>query len=302
MTVYDIVILAVIGFFAIWGLWRGIIREVFDVTGLVVGILAARHFAPMLGAKIPPKAVALPTKTIILSVIILILVWLIIRIIGALIRKVVCHGPVKPLDRLGGFLVGIIKGALLILALAILVAITPLGDILSAPNKNSPVLSVTMRIARPLAERYRKALGSSLTKNINDALANMLENIKSENLPDSAKSDAKQAFVSGMSGVELTSLKISLDTLSPEADRVIQEILRDKKFMGLSAGLLYKKLKESGTVIDIDLKQLSPEARQAALLVMQNPTLTGVNIDSVCSKTGVDLKKLAQQLNSPTGN
>jgi len=300
MTVYDIVILAVIGFFAVWGLWRGIIREAFDVAGLVVGILAARHFAPMLGAILPPKAVTPLIKAIILSVIILLLVWLLIRIIGAIVRKIIRHGPVKSMDRLGGFLVGILKGVVLILAVAILVAITPLGDIINLPNKSSPVLRTTMKIARPLAERYRKILGSSLKKQTSQALVAILEEMVDEIPTDQTKSAGSQASTSSLgSGIEITSLKISLDTLSPDADRIIREILRGKDFMGLSAGMLYDRLKASGTTIDIDLQQLSPEARQAALLVMQNPTLAGIDIDKVSSETGIDLKKLVQNLDSP---
>ena len=306
MTIYDIVILAIIGIFAIWGVWRGIIREVFDLTGLIIGVLAARHFAPGLGASFPPKAVPQVVKTIILSIVILLVIWLVVRIIGAIVRKIIRHGPVKSMDRLGGFLVGLFKGTVLVLAIAILIVITPFGNSLGAAGENSPVLNVTIKIARSMANRYRKALGLEIQKQTKKALASIKKQIEDSDLQiggDVTEVLSKMRDTGDSKGnFEMTSLKISLDTLSPNADRIIKEILRDKNYMGLSAGMLYDKLKSSGTTIDIDLSELSPEARRAAMVVMQNPTLEGIDIDKATEESGVNLKKLLQQINRSSNN
>ena len=145
MTVYDIIILVVMGIFSLWGLWRGIIREAFEAAGLIIGLLAARQFAPGLGAHIPPRAVPQLVRTIAVSIIILLAVYLVVKFVGMLVRKIVRHGPVKSMDRLGGFIIGAVKGALLILALAVIAAFMPFGGKLDSVAGDSPLFGTTTR-------------------------------------------------------------------------------------------------------------------------------------------------------------
>ncbi len=215
MTIYDIIILAVIAIFSIWGLWRGIIREAFDAAGLVIGVLAARQFAPAIGAQLPPQAVPQVVRTIIVSILILLVVWLIVRFVGAIVRKIIRHGPVKSVDRLGGFLVGALKGILLVLALAILVAVTPLGNVLDAAAGDSPIYGTTMKVAHSLANRYREALGTAIRKRTMQAVASVKKTGDPQRLSKAADQTASN-LKDRIKG--LTTLKISLDTLSPKAD------------------------------------------------------------------------------------
>jgi membrane protein required for colicin V production len=48
MNVPDIVILVVVGFSSIFGLWRGFVREVLAVIAWIAAILIARQFSPVL--------------------------------------------------------------------------------------------------------------------------------------------------------------------------------------------------------------------------------------------------------------
>ncbi len=297
MTIYDIIILAVIGIFSVWGLWRGIIREAFDAAGLVIGVLAARQFAPAIGADLPPQAVPQVVRTIIVSVLILLVIWLIIRFVGAIVRKIIRHGPVKSVDRLGGFLVGALKGIILVLALAILVAATPLGNVLDAASGDSPIYGTTMKIAHSLANRYREALGTAIKKSATQAVASVIKTSDPQRLSKAADQTASN-LKDRIKG--LTTLKISLDTLSPKADRLVRELLRDDDYLGLTAGVIYDGLKSSGTTVDIDLNELSPEARAAAIYFIEHPSLENIDLDKISNETGLDLEKMMKHINPQT--
>jgi len=303
MTVYDIIILVVMGIFSLWGLWRGIIREAFEAAGLIIGLLAARQFAPGLGAHIPPRAVPQLVRTIAVSIIILLAVYLVVKFVGMLVRKIVRHGPVKSMDRLGGFIIGAVKGALLILALAVIAAFMPFGGKLDSVAGDSPLFGTTMKVAGSLAHRYKKALGTGVRKQTARAVAAVMKKTGDDRkLKRAAEgvATAVKPVTAGMSGSagEITGISIQLDRLSPEADRLVKEILKDKNYLGLSAGLMYDKLKASGTVVDIDLSELDSDARRAALLLLENPALTDVDLDKLSSETGVDLHRLAEQFKS----
>ncbi|MFN3821165.1 MAG: CvpA family protein, partial [bacterium] len=63
MSLIDIVIIALILLFGLWGLFRGLIVEVFEVLGLVAGIWGGRtwggHLAHLLPQVLPSRLTAL---------------------------------------------------------------------------------------------------------------------------------------------------------------------------------------------------------------------------------------------------
>ena len=275
MSVQDTVILVVIGIFALWGWWRGIIREAFDAAGLIIGVLAARQFAPALGAAIPIKIVPQLVRTIAVSVIILLVVWIAILFVGYLVRKIIRHGPVKSLDRVGGFMVGMLKGGVIVLALAILVAITPLGTLLDITSEKSPIYNTAMKMAKPLANRYRDALKKSVKGRVNKAVPAVIRSIDPEKMKKAAKKfkemTLKVPSVQTGAAEKISSLKISLDTISPQTEKVIKEILKDQEMLGVDMSKLFDKLKESGTTLDIPLEDLSPKARDLVKQIIEDP-------------------------------
>lgn len=275
MSIQDIIILVVVGIFALWGWWRGIIREAFDAAGLIIGVLAARQFAPVLGAAIPIKVVPQLVRTIIVSIIILLAVWIAILFVGYLVRKIVRHGPVKSLDRIGGFLVGMLKGGVIVLALAILIAITPLGTLLDITSGKSPIYDTVMKAAKPLANRYRDVLRKSVKGRVDSALPAVIGSVDPGKVKEAVKKLKEMSLKvpSVQTGLadEISSLRISLDTISPQTEKVIREILKDQEMLGVDMSKLFDKLKESGTTLDIPLEDLSPEARDLVKQIIEDP-------------------------------
>jgi len=301
MSVYDIIILAAIAIFAVWGFWRGIIRESFDAAGIIVGVMAARQFAPGLGESIPPKVVPQFIRTIVVSIIILLLVFFLAQIASAIVRKLIRHGPVKPVDHLGGFLIGALKGSLLVLAIAILIAIIPVQSMIDKASEESPVYRITMKFAKPLAGRYRKVLKKSFEKELQRITQNALKAKPDRSfrksygkapLKDSPQSNVKP----DLEEPEIANLQISLKDISPESEEMIREIIKQYDLPGVNGEQMFDMIKKSGMTLDIPLDELNPEAKKQLKAFIDSASLTDGNMEKLAGELGVDPEQLSRQL------
>jgi len=119
----DIAMLAVVGLSAIAGLWRGLTFEILSLLAWVAAWFAGLWFGPLIA---PHLSLASPSLNGIAAfaiafVIALIVCGLAARAVSALVGKT----PLKPLDRLLGAAFGVLRGLLVLLAIAIVVAHTP---------------------------------------------------------------------------------------------------------------------------------------------------------------------------------
>jgi len=119
----DIAMLAVVGLSAIVGVLRGLTFEILSLLGWVAAWFAALWFGPMIA---PQLSIASPSLNHIAAFAIAVVIALVVcglaaRAISALVGKT----PLKPLDRLLGAAFGVLRGLLVLLAIAIVVAHTP---------------------------------------------------------------------------------------------------------------------------------------------------------------------------------
>lgn len=110
----DVVLGIILLLFGIGGLRKGLIIEVASLLGFVVGIYGALHFSDFTAGKlssqfdIPPayvNAVAFLLTFIVLA--------LLVNLIGKLLSKVAKEINLGAFDKIGGFVLGILKGLLL---------------------------------------------------------------------------------------------------------------------------------------------------------------------------------------------
>lgn len=147
----DLVLLGVLIVSALVGVLRGLVFEVLSLAGWVAAYVAAQALnplvAPMLPVGAPDSALNLGVAFALVFVLALIIWGLAARLVSALIRAT----PLSGLDRLLGALFGIMRGAVLLLAVATLV--------LMSPAKKSPAwqqsqlaqaLGAALRELRPL--------------------------------------------------------------------------------------------------------------------------------------------------------
>ncbi|NWF39665.1 CvpA family protein [Mariprofundus sp. NF] len=123
MNFVDYILIAIVGLSMVLSLWRGFVREVISLIGLVLAFLAASRLSGQagdyLGQWIDNATIADGAGFAIVFVI----VMLVVGLIGAVIRKLVDIADLTATDRTLGIFFGAARGMLLI-ALAFLVYTT----------------------------------------------------------------------------------------------------------------------------------------------------------------------------------
>jgi membrane protein required for colicin V production len=119
MNWLDIVIIVVAVLLGIAGLRQGIIRTVFGIAGLIGGIVLAGRYYGGLAALLSPAGAT--WANIAAYAIILLATLLVAGVIGHLVAKLVHFAALGWLDRLVGFILGIVIGGLLCAAVLAIV-------------------------------------------------------------------------------------------------------------------------------------------------------------------------------------
>jgi len=108
-SLLDLISLALILLLAIKGIFRGFIKEVFGLIGIIGGIYVASRYAESVGAFIDHNFLHLQNKGslyLIGFIAALIAFWLFAVMIGFLLGKLVHSSGLGPVDKAFGFLVG----------------------------------------------------------------------------------------------------------------------------------------------------------------------------------------------------
>ena len=115
MNLFDIIILAVLIFFALKGLVRGLVNEAASLTGLILGGWLAYHYYPALSAPIR-TVLHIPAQlsSFLAFMLLLIVTGIVAHIAGNIITTALKLVMLNSLNRLGGVLIGAAEGALLL--------------------------------------------------------------------------------------------------------------------------------------------------------------------------------------------
>jgi membrane protein required for colicin V production len=124
MNWLDILIIVVLILLGVAGLRQGMIRTVFGIAGLIGGIFLAGRYYDELAARLFPSGAAWGNITA--YAIILIATLVVAGVIGWLLAKLVNFAALGWLDKVMGFILGVVIGGLLCAAiLAIVVKYYP---------------------------------------------------------------------------------------------------------------------------------------------------------------------------------
>jgi membrane protein required for colicin V production len=121
----DIVLLTVLALSVIFGLLRGFVFELLSLLGWVVAYFAAQWFGPELAPHLPvgsPDSAMNLGAAFALTFIATLIVW---SLAASLVRMLIKATPLSVPDRVLGAGFGALRGVVLLLALASLVAMTP---------------------------------------------------------------------------------------------------------------------------------------------------------------------------------
>ena len=121
---FDLALLALVFLLALWGSFRGLLRQILGIAGFVGGIVLARLFAQPFGDAFA-KDIGLPVAiaTAAMAVAIFLAAEITAKLVGNFLHKRMQGGFTGAVERGGGFLVGCAKGVLVAWAVASLVAL-----------------------------------------------------------------------------------------------------------------------------------------------------------------------------------
>ena len=161
MTWLDYAVIGVIAISVVLGAWRGLVREVISILGLVIAFLAANLFAGPVGAAMPE---AIPTPELRVAAAFIAVFFgslLVTSLLGLVLSKAMHAVGLEGLDRMAGAIFGISRGALFVLAGALLAGLTSAPrqafwkDSFSGAYLAQAALTVKPLLPQTLTERMR---------------------------------------------------------------------------------------------------------------------------------------------------
>jgi membrane protein required for colicin V production len=125
LSAVDWFMLAVLAASVVLGLWRGLLLEVAMLVGWVVAYFAAQWFAADLAPHLPvgePGSGANRAAAFALVFVGAVVVW---GLLARVVRLLLHATPLSVVDRVGGGAFGLLRGGVVLIALATLVGFTP---------------------------------------------------------------------------------------------------------------------------------------------------------------------------------
>ena len=126
MQLVDWILSGVLLLSLLLGVWRGLVYEVLSVLSWIAAFALAQWFAPDVGQRLPMSGVGEPMRHVAGFVVVFIAVVFAGGLVALVVKKLVAVVGLSPVDRLLGALFGLARGLILLLAAAVVVAMTPL--------------------------------------------------------------------------------------------------------------------------------------------------------------------------------
>lgn len=174
----DYVLLVIIGLSTLSGLARGLVRQVFDLAAWVLSIYFAFSLGPTVGAELN-KLVGLEahlnralgpiwgnfevgaTATNVLGfVIVLLVVRAVVEFIASVADFIARMPIVSTFNRLGGALLGFVKGVAVVFVISALIKAMPAGQF-TAHIEGSHVVATVLRLSPALYDYLKELIGKA---------------------------------------------------------------------------------------------------------------------------------------------
>ena len=124
MTWLDYAVIGVLLVSMVLSAFRGVVREIFSLGGLIIALLAANLFAGPLSTHLPQAIPSESLRTLAAFLAIFIFALICSALAGMLMSKLVNAVGLGPLDKVLGALFGIARAAILVLVAVLLAGLT----------------------------------------------------------------------------------------------------------------------------------------------------------------------------------
>ena len=156
MNLLDLILAVLIAWFAVSGIVRGLVRQLFSLGGLIAGHLAGIRYYSFAQSKL---GLSFQYAEVVGYAVVFLAAYLAVRLIGGLIEGQVRKSKLSGSDRLAGMAAGIVKGALLsILIVFLLVILLPPDARLLRESKAAPTaIAAGNRLAAAFPQRFAES-------------------------------------------------------------------------------------------------------------------------------------------------
>ena len=160
LTTLDWVTLGVLLASLVLGAWRGLVYEVVSVAGWVAGFVLAQWFAPEAAKRLPLSGLSDSLRHAAGFVAVFVASLFAAALLAWVTKKLVEAMGMRPVDRTLGAAFGLIRGMVLLLAIVVVVDMTPLKtDAWWREARSVGVLEAVLRGLKPvLPEEFGKYL------------------------------------------------------------------------------------------------------------------------------------------------
>ncbi|OQY52903.1 MAG: colicin V production protein [Desulfobacteraceae bacterium 4572_89] len=164
MNAFDVLVLAIISFCLIRGLFKGLIREVSGIIGVVAGFYGANNYYFILTPFLEPLIEKPGTRNLVAFFILFCIILIFVGLVAVLIRKFLNLVFLGWVDRSFGFVFGGVKGILIGSALFIMMTtFIPdnsrfLSDSKSAPHVAKVAGAMTLFVSKNMKTDFLKHL------------------------------------------------------------------------------------------------------------------------------------------------
>lgn len=126
MPVLDWIFVAVLVISLVVGAWRGLVYELLSLTNWIVAFVLAQWLAPDVAHHLPLAGATEVVRYAAAFVLVFVVALFAGGLVAFLVRKLVAAVGLRPVDRVLGAAFGLVRGVVVLLALAVVAGMTPL--------------------------------------------------------------------------------------------------------------------------------------------------------------------------------
>lgn len=127
MPTLDWIFLTVLCVSLVVGAWRGLVYELLSLANWIAAFVLAQWFGPEAAQWLPISGATEMVRYAVGFVLVFVLALFAGGLLAFLIRKLVAAVGLRPVDRVLGAAFGLVRGVVVLLALAVVVGMTPLN-------------------------------------------------------------------------------------------------------------------------------------------------------------------------------
>jgi membrane protein required for colicin V production len=151
MTFVDWTLLGILGFSLLVGVWRGLVYEVLSVFVWLAAFVLAQWFAPYVSEKLPMAGTAQSLRYAAAFVLVFVGSAFVAGAITQLVKKLVTAVGLRPVDRTLGAVFGLLRGAILLLAIAVVMNMTQMRSQADwQASQGASILTQVLQKLKPL--------------------------------------------------------------------------------------------------------------------------------------------------------